>query len=65
MTFVALFQPKHCEKALCLGSFKEDIALTEFLRVQYEKLAIRLYDQERNFTDFLNINRCSNQCGWK
>ncbi len=43
MTFVALFQPKCFEKASCLGSFKEDFALTEFLRVQYEKLAIRLY----------------------
>jgi hypothetical protein len=25
MTFVALFQPKHFEKASCLGSFKEDL----------------------------------------
>jgi hypothetical protein len=64
-TFVALSQPKHFEKASCLGSFKEDFALKEFLRVHYENLAIRLYGQEPNFTDFFNINGSSNQCGWK
>ncbi len=65
LTLVALFQPKQFENASCLGSFKEDFALSEFLRVQFEKLAIRLYGQEPNFTVFFNINGSSNQCGWK